>query len=101
MSITGETHTDRLEKSLQSPLWDESFWGALTEGETLAKENLEALYEEACEGGGCSCDTCVVRTVLEAIWPVMTEQLVRLIAINQPAQVMGGCGKGSSCCKSE
>ena len=83
------------------PIWDTTFWDALQVGEDRAKEALMALYEEADEGSGCTCDTCMVRTVLESIWPELTQQFNRLLALQAPVQTMGGSGgcKGNCACR--
>lgn len=90
--------TPVLHSALSAPIWDAPFWDALTEGEEAAKIALGELYEESFESEGCCCDVCVVRTVLEAVWPVLTDQVNRIIAINQPVQTMGaGCRTGEGC----
>ena len=84
-----------LQESLGDSIWDDAFWSALSIGEERAKKALMDLYDEAYEGYGCSCDTCVVRTVLESVWPELTEQFHRLLALQAPVQTMGAGCKGT------
>lgn len=89
-----------LEEAISSPIWDSHFWDAFEEAEEDAREALRSLWEKALQEGECSCDTCVVRTVLEAIVPIFTREVDRIFAINQPVQTMGGgCGKNCRCNK--
>ncbi len=88
-----------LSDALASEVWnDGSFWTAMEVAEERAKEALFALYEEL-DDGGCGCETCVVRVVLETVWPTLTAHLERVVAINSPVQTLGGCKSGSCRCK--
>jgi hypothetical protein len=103
-STMTEEHLAKLDQSLADPMWDDAFWTALEVGEERAKKALMDLYDESYEGYGCSCDTCVVRTVLESVWPELTEQFNRLVAIKAPVQTLGGpggCGGNCACKRKE
>lgn len=99
MPITHEPdEKPALQESLSDPIWDDVFWTALSVGENRAKKALRDLYDEAYEGYGCSCNTCMVQTVLESVWPELTEQFYRLVALQAPVQTMcSGCGE--NCCR--
>jgi hypothetical protein len=92
-----EEHLPELNKALANPMWDDAFWTALGAGEERAKKALLDLYDESYEGYGCSCDTCVIRTVLESVWPELTEQFTRLVAMSAPVQTLGGPASGGGC----
>jgi len=96
-----EEHGTPLDESLADPIWDDAFWDALAVAEKQAQQGLMDLYDEACEGYGCSCDTCVIRTVLESVWPALTDQFKRLLAMSAPVQTLGGNGgcKGNCACR--
>lgn len=100
-------------EALGNPMWDDAFWTALSGAEEKAKRDLMGLYDESYEGYGCSCDTCVVRTVLEAVWPELTAQFTRLLIAKSEVRTLatdippetadrcdrdGGCGR-DRCCK--
>lgn len=72
------SHKRSLSEALNSPVWDVEFWEHMQGAEDQAKRSLMALWEESMEGSACSCDTCVVRAVLETIWPTMTTLMERL-----------------------
>lgn len=81
-----------LEQALRAPMWDGEFWDAMEEGEKSARKALFDLWEDSMEGDGCSCDTHVVNTVLEAIFPFLTEQIIRIYSEVET----GACGRGCS-----
>lgn len=103
MSVSDEAgELPPLEVALGDELWDSAFWERFSASEDAAKEALMALYDSAYEGYGCSCDTCVVRTVLEAVWPELTNQFHRLLATRTPVQTMsGGCSGSCKRCRSQ
>ena len=101
-------HLDPLEAALADPRWDDDFWLALEPAEAQARQALEDLYDIAYEGYGCACDTCMVRTILEAVWPAMTTQFKRLLAAKSEVRTLGagagdalpettGCGGNCRC----
>lgn len=91
-----------LDTALGDELWDDDFWQRFSVAEDAAKAALMVLYDSAYEGYGCSCDTCVVRTVLEAVWPELTNQFHRLLALRSPVQTMGGkCSGSCKRCRSQ
>lgn len=79
------TTTISIEEAIRSSLWDDDFWDAMQSAEADAREALLRLWDDACEEGLCACDTCVVRVVLEAVFPRLTEQFSRILDSN------GGC----------
>jgi len=102
MSKINETAFGSMEQAMSNPIWDAPFWDTLPEGEAAAKDALLDLYEGSYGGDQCSCENCcVLRTVLEAVRPVLTQQVERIVAVNQPAQVFGGCANGSCRCSKE
>lgn len=109
MSVVSKASELTLHQALSSPLWDAPFWEALTDGEEVAKRSLAALWDEAFEGETCSCETCIVRTVLEAIWPTLTQQVSRIVALGEsgepqpcdPSPVEGSGCRGSCRCRKE
>lgn len=50
---------------------------------------LLAVYEDG-DAGGCSCQTCVVREVLEAAWPHL-----RALALEEASHELMGVSLGS------
>jgi len=87
-----------LDQAMNDPVWDDEAWEALAQAEEVAKAALLDLYDSSYEGYGCSCDTCVVRVVLEAVWPTLTQQVNRAMeratALAAPVQTC----KSSRCC---
>ena len=64
------------EKALRaqnSPAWTPEFWDDLSKAESTAREALGALWEASEDGTYCTCETCIVRVVLEAVMPTITE----------------------------
>lgn len=85
------------EPALASPLWDADFWDAMEDAEKVAAEALDALIEYDLEtGAGCSCSTCIVRTVLEAVWPTITTHATAKLASTSEVQTIGAARGG--CC---
>lgn len=78
MSFT-DTPTMTIEQALRADVWDQSFWDALTGAEKTARVAVDHRWDEAMENGNaCTCSTCVVHLVLEAVWPTLTEQVLRI-----------------------
>lgn len=91
-----------LEASLKAPVWDPEFWDAMVGVQDEAKKALMSFWEQAMEGDGCSCDTCIVSLVLEALWPVLTEQVTLVVerAANPTSLSCNGpCKNGKPCQK--
>jgi len=80
-----------LDQALRAPMWDSLFWDALTLGQEEAKKALIDLWESSSEEDKCVCDECIVRTVLEAVWPLLTEQIIRIYSTVET--ISGSCGK--------
>lgn len=79
-----------LDQSLRAPMWDPTFWSALEGAENKAKKALIDLWEDGTEGDRCVCETCIVKVVLEAVWPTLTEQIIRIYS---DVETIGSCGK--------
>lgn len=60
----------------------------MTDHEKAAQDAGEAAYDKLLQDeGGCGCDTCVVREILEAAWPHLLElarQEVRTPVVGHP-----------------
>jgi len=75
VSEVAEFLTEIAEKALQaqdSDVWTPEFWEDLSKAEATAREALGALWEASEDGMYCSCETCIVRVVLEAVMPTIT-----------------------------
>lgn len=60
-------------------MWTRDFWDALGDAELEAHRALDELHRRAIdEGMGCDCTTCVIRTVLHAVWPTLTAHAASL-----------------------
>jgi len=77
-----------LHESLANTMWDSTFWEALSKVEEDAKWALIELGDKSYEDEACACETCVVRTVLESVWPVMTMQFQRLLELSIPPSTL-------------
>lgn len=82
--------TISLEQALKAPMWDEAFWDAMAEAEKVAQKALIDLWDNAAEGGGCACDVHAVSAVFEALFPALTEQVIRLYST---VETLGSCGR--------
>jgi hypothetical protein len=75
------------EQAVSAPVWDLEFWMALKDAQQDASKALSAMREELINNDGtCICDTCITRTVLEAVWPTMTEQVMRIAGGSTPRE---------------
>lgn len=73
------TISPSVKDALASSIWTDEFWDRFSSAEVSAQGALERLLEAEMDGHACACATCMVKVVLETVWPAITDHVQSVV----------------------